>query len=52
MRRITRRVTQEQPGTLEELMSKVLVLIEAHPEWHEQEQAERMESIFRELLRL
>jgi hypothetical protein len=37
---------------VEQLMGKVLSLVENHPEWYRQEQAERMENILRELLRL
>jgi hypothetical protein len=49
---IRRKIVRAQPDTLEELMSKLLGLIEQHPEWYQQEHEERMGNIFRELLRL
>ena len=43
---------QGQLQSLEEEMRKVLNLIDKHPEWYQQERAERMDNILRELLRL
>lgn len=43
---------EDQADSLEEVMTRVLDMIERHPEWCRQEPAERVENVFRELLRL
>lgn len=52
VREIPKHFAQEQPETLEGVMSKLLDLIKEHPEWYRQERSERMNNILHVLLRL
>ena len=52
VREIPKHFAQEQPETLEGVMSKLLDLIKEHPEWYRQERSERMNNILHILLRL
>jgi len=45
-------MAQRRPETLEEVMGKVLHLLERHPEWYRRERTDTTEDILRELMRL